>query len=272
MKISTLAENTACSRNFAYVHGLSLWIETEAGKILFDFGPDETFLKNAAVLGIDLSQADRAVLSHGHSDHGGSLGSFLNISGAPVYVCLQAFDLHGSRKPDGISSLSLDGRLKNHPQIRFCSSRMEIGKNLVLFSDIRTSFFPVRANDSLLRQENGQWIPDDFHHEQNLLITENGKTVLLCGCAHRGILNILLQAREILGKDPDVCLGGFHLYKPSTGQCEDPLTIRRLAGELKHFQTGFYTCHCTGEQALKILQEQLGDQIQTVSSGSVLKL
>ena len=76
MKISVLAENTACDNLFDCEHGLSLYIDTGKNKILFDMGQSNLFEKNAEKLGIDLSEVDIAILSHGHYDHGGGLKRF----------------------------------------------------------------------------------------------------------------------------------------------------------------------------------------------------
>ena len=92
MKIVTLLENTASCPGVAPQHGLSLYIETEEWKILFDMGQDDTFAVNAEQLGIDLSKVNLAVLSHGHYDHGGGLAAFLRMNKtAPVYIHTDAF-------------------------------------------------------------------------------------------------------------------------------------------------------------------------------------
>ena len=76
MKVTVLAENSACREDLTPQHGLSLYIETNGKKILFDMGQDDTFAQNAKTLGIDLSQADLAIISHGHYDHVGGLDTF----------------------------------------------------------------------------------------------------------------------------------------------------------------------------------------------------
>jgi 7,8-dihydropterin-6-yl-methyl-4-(beta-D-ribofuranosyl)aminobenzene 5'-phosphate synthase len=88
MKISVLCENTTKKENILSEHGLSLFIETEKHKILFDMGQSDAFLKNAKTLGIDLSTVDIAILSHGHYDHGGGLRAFLEYN----EKALQALD------------------------------------------------------------------------------------------------------------------------------------------------------------------------------------
>ena len=83
MKITVLAENSVCKTNSLNVkaeNGLSLFIEFDERKILFDTGQSDLFIHNAEKMGIDLSQVDYLVISHGHFDHGGGLKHFLKIN------------------------------------------------------------------------------------------------------------------------------------------------------------------------------------------------
>ena len=79
MVIKVLSENTAAAPEFKAEHGLSLFIETGDHKILFDTGAGGVFLENAKKLGVDIAQADFAVISHGHYDHGGGVRQFLRF-------------------------------------------------------------------------------------------------------------------------------------------------------------------------------------------------
>ena len=92
MKIYTILENTSCRPELTPEHGLSLYIETDALKILFDMGKTTAFARNAELMGIDLKKVDIAFLSHGHDDHSGGMAEFLRInSRAKVYVSPYAF-------------------------------------------------------------------------------------------------------------------------------------------------------------------------------------
>ena len=115
MKLYTLMENTTCRPDFDAEHGLSLYIETDRHRLLFDIGQSGTFADNAEKLGVDLAAVDCAVLSHGHYDHGGGLKRFLEINDhAPVYLNRNAFGeyYHGPDRYIGLDTqLKKSGRL-----------------------------------------------------------------------------------------------------------------------------------------------------------------
>ena len=115
MKITVLTENTSVSPDIGAEHGLSLYIETDNSKILFDMGQTELFAANASKLGVNLTSVDVAVLSHGHYDHGGGLKKFLEINPkASVYLHKRAFEPHynGTEKYIGLDvSLQSSERL-----------------------------------------------------------------------------------------------------------------------------------------------------------------
>ena len=95
MKIITLVENRTTSKEYKCKHGLSLYIETSNQKILFDMGPNNYYLQNAKKLDVKIEDVDLAVISHGHFDHGGGLGSFLKVNDkAKVYLSKKAFCKH----------------------------------------------------------------------------------------------------------------------------------------------------------------------------------
>ena len=95
LKIIPLVENTVTSQNLIARHGLCFYIETRDHKILMDLGPNDTFLRNAAALDIDISEIDMVVLSHGHSDHVGGLRAFLNANDtAKIYLNRNVMDPH----------------------------------------------------------------------------------------------------------------------------------------------------------------------------------
>lgn len=268
MRVTVLLENDLERKDLKNAHGLSFFIETEQQKILFDFGPDESFLENARTLGIDLKEVDFAVLSHGHEDHGGGLEAFLRVNRtAPVYVQEEAFLPHFSRQESGdMKPLGIRESFKDHPQVKLLQGNLEISAGMTLYSEIRKREELPPGNETLYMEKNGVVQPDDFHHEQHLLVKERGKSVLFCGCGHQGILNILSTLENQKGETVDAVFGGFHLKKPGKTQPEESY-VERLASSLSERSTTYYTCHCTGRKSIAKLQVVLKNQVQAVRTG-----
>ncbi len=258
MKITVLAENTAVSPEFGAEHGLSLYIESDSKKILFDMGQTELFADNAIKLGINLSDVDIAVVSHGHYDHGGGLKKFLEINTkAPVYISKHAFEPHfnGTEKYIG-----LDTTLSQNSRLIFTNGVTYISDNLTIYPFNESARKYALINSGLNMIEEGVLKPDDFKHEQYLLISEKGKRILISGCSHNGILNIADIFR------PDVLIGGFHFSKlPLDDQ------LKKSAFELNSFDTDFYTCHCTGVEQFEYMKKHMY-RLDYLSAGSSLNV
>ena len=263
MRITVLLENTAASESVTAEHGLSLFIETENAKILFDMGQTDAFAENARVLGIDLSSADLAVLSHGHYDHGGGLAKFLELNHtAPVYLSSHAFEPHYSTKYIG-----LDPALASDPRLIRVTEQKEFVPGMTLFPMLPCRY-PIRPF-GLTAVTDGIRADDDFRHEQYLMIEEHGRRILFSGCSHRGILNIT----EYFGKDHgcDTVIGGFHFSKlDPEGDGRDSLD--EAAAILLQSGMDFFTCHCTGESQAVYLKNRLGDRLHTIRCGDIFEI
>lgn len=275
MKIITLLENTACAAELCAAHGLSLYIETPKHKILFDMGPDARFLDNANKLGVDLSAVDVAVLSHGHYDHGGGLRAFCEVnSRADIFIHTDAFSNFYAVRPGGeLEYIGLDPELwELESRIIPTADRVQLDDELTLFAD-EPEVFPALAASAMLRVETPDGLrPDLFTHEQNLLVTAWGKSVLFAGCAHRGIVNILAGVEERLGCRPDAVFGGFHFFQLTEGDPEADRLIDETGRALLAGDTVYYTGHCTGEYAFERLHNILGDRLRHMTGGSVAEI
>lgn len=254
MKVVTLMENTSCREDLCFEHGLSLYLETGNSKILFDAGQSAAFADNAEKLGVDLQKVDFAVLSHGHYDHGGGLKKFLEINQtAPVYVSSYAFEPHYSAN----GYIGLDSALQNSNRMVWVSEETKLAEGITLF---RLDTAPMDTA-GLLVEEHGVRKPDDFRHEQYLLLEEAGKRLLISGCSHKGILNIVDAFR------PDVLVGGFHFMKITEEE-----KLREAARKLLEYDTVYYTGHCTGQKQYEYLKTVMGDKLHYISTGTVLEI
>lgn len=272
MKLSVLMDDAACSNEFVCEHGLSFFLETADGSLLFDMGTTDLFLKNAETLGLSLPSVRWGVLSHGHVDHGGGIPTFLRVNDhAPIYVSAKALEGHYTTRQSGeVQDIGLPSALEGEPRIHALAGDAFLSPSLFLFSSVSGQAFQSRSNAAhLVRTPSGD-VSDCFAHEQSLLITEGSKSVLIAGCAHRGIVNILGRAMELAGKPLDAVVSGFHLSNPRDGGSEANDIVDGVADYLSRFSTQYYTCHCTGAPAFARLKLRLGEQLHQISSGSQL--
>lgn len=274
MIIKTLVENTAVLPDYITEHGLSLYIETKKHKILFDLGENGAFFENAKKLNVNISDVDIVVISHGHSDHGGGLKLLLQKNQkASVYLQPKAFEKHYSNRPNGKQEfIGLDQKIRKSNRIIYTTDRFFIDTGIELFSNIKENKMLSLSNRVLLMDRGDERVWDTFEHEQNLIITENGKTVLFAGCAHNGIVNIVNQLMDMKKTPADYVFGGFHLYSNSSKKSEDPALVTQIAEYLKNTHSQYYTCHCTGVEPYDLLKNVMGDQIQYLATGSVVEI
>ena len=263
MRITVLSENTVCREGLMPEHGLSLYIEANGHKVLFDMGQSELFLQHADLLGVDVAAVDVAVLSHGHYDHGGGLSAFLAANGqARVYVNQNAFGPHC--RADG-SYIGLDAALAADGRLCYVGERHEINDTLSLFACNEPEKPYGLDSAGLCLREGDRLVPEDFRHEQYLLIREGERRILISGCSHKGILNLAEWFA------PDVLVGGFHLSKYSTAG-EESGALDRIAARLSAGRTTYYTCHCTGVPQYEYLKEKMGDRLQYLACGAIVEV
>ncbi len=271
MLIKALVENTSDSEMYGCEHGLSLYIEMQKHRLLFDVGASPLFFENAEKMGVSISDIDYLVISHGHYDHGGGLRTFLEEnSKAKIYIRRQAFEKHYAlRQSGGKYEVGLDEGFDNHPQMVFTSNRDSIDDGLWLFAEVPQK--KPQQPSGLVVERQGQIVEDDFVHEQNLVIEENGKIVLITGCAHQGIVNILEHYSELKGSMPDAVIGGFHLSN-LRGTAEGNQVIDTLGEYLLDTKAKYYTGHCTGLEPYKRLKAIMGEAIDYISTGQEIRL
>lgn len=259
VKVSVLIENTAREASLTVEHGLSLYIETGAQRLLFDTGATGAFADNAHKMGVDLSRVDALILSHGHYDHGGGIEAFLRYnSSAPVYLSRHAFGEHynGAGKYIGLPL-----------HLQDCPRLIPVEDTLTLFPGVtldccrdREEKYPTDPF-GLQIMKDGCLCPEEFEHELYLVVQEE-RRICFSGCAHRGVENIVHWLA------PEVLIGGFHFKQLQPGDRRLDLAAQRLLES----PCEYYTCHCTGQAQYAYLKEQMGKRLHHLSTGSILEI
>ena len=208
MYIRTLMENTL-DQNLNTVpltceHGLSFYVEAGPHKLLIDTGASGSFMDNARKLGIDLSNVDAVLLSHGHYDHGGGLPAFLEqFPQTKVYLRREAFGCFYSVSGGRYHRIGISPDIRKYPQIiPITAPFTQLDDTVSFFANVTGKRCLSEACNNLLEQNSGQesqnptllpsmFHPDSFAHEQGIVITEGEKRVLFSSCSHKGIINIL---------------------------------------------------------------------------------
>ena len=263
MKIKCLIDNSTQRPDFWAEHGLSLYIEACGKKILFDTGASEAFEDNAVKFGVDLKEIDFCVLSHGHYDHANGLMKFTEENEtAPIYMNEHAFEPHIAKSGKDIG---LKKELEGDKRIVLAGDYLKITEGLELYScndRDRIHTVPYGGLDVI---KNGEQMPDDFIHEQYLMITEGERKILISGCSHKGILNIM----EWL--NPDILVGGFHFMGVESNGFGESM-LKDAAAELLSYNTVYYTGHCTGLDQYCYLKQIMGDKVHYLAAGQMIEI
>ncbi len=270
MKIINLIEDTKGQNNCYYEHGLSFYIETANHKLLVDTGASGAFIDNAALLNIDLTKVDTVIISHGHYDHAGGLLDFLKINNqAKVYIQKSATADFYNASVAGGKYIGMDKSISNHPQVQLIDGDYKIDDEINIFTGVSGRRLWPKGNALLKRKlpDSEELVQDEFEHEQYIVINNNNERILISGCAHNGILNILDKYLDIYDDMPSKVISGFHMTQKSGYSESDEFMIRATARELRELNTIFYTGHCTGAYPLELLQSMMGNKLVSIHSG-----
>lgn len=275
MKIYTLIEDHQLDLNFGAEHGVSFYIETMNHKVLFDVGQSSLFLSNAIRFKIDLSLVDTVVISHGHYDHGGGLEDFLRVNKkAKIYLQKNAFDeFYSMRKENEYTYIGLSQKL-DRSRFTFIEGDLKIDDELTIIHDIKHTLYVPSSNQTMYKKVDENMVLDDFSHEHSLVISEKDHQVLIAGCAHKGILNIVDQAELVIKpKHLTEVFGGFHL-KSRLKQYEESINhIEHMAHIMMDMEKViFYTGHCTGNKAFDMMKSLMFNRLQLFHPGLIVDL
>ncbi len=262
LKITTLIENMPDEEGkLAFEHGFSVFVEFEGKKILFDTGQSGAFVNNAKKLGINLSETDYVVLSHGHYDHTGGVPVLLKelSKKTPLYMGKEFFKSKyklledGNYKYNGNPFLRKEIENKESP-VELCFVEDEatwLTEHIVLLKNFqRVSGFEEVNPKFFLKSESG-YEQDFFVDEISLGILTEQELVLVAGCSHVGIVNMLEHVKRVLNLPVAAVLGGTHLV-----EAEEERLAKTVEALKQHDVKTIAVSHCTGEAGMELLQRE----------------
>lgn len=275
LKLTIIVENTVgVPLGVLSEWGLAMHLDFGDEQILFDTGEQGHLVKNAHVLGLDLRKIDRAVLSHGHYDHTGGLLDFLKYRGPlPIYAHPDLFMGHYGRGFSGTGDqyIGVPFRLEQlesaGAQFVWQREPIELRPGLWLSGEIprRTAF--ERIDDRLVRKlEDGfgqDLLPDDF----SLFYQTDKGLIILLGCAHSGLVNIVEYAKEVTDQGKvRAIIGGTHLGPAGKEQQDKTITYLKTL-DLECLAPN----HCTGLPMASRLAAEFPDQFKWATTGNTLE-
>jgi 7,8-dihydropterin-6-yl-methyl-4-(beta-D-ribofuranosyl)aminobenzene 5'-phosphate synthase len=252
IKISTLSENTAL-HGYIGEYGLSLFIEADGKRILFDTGLSFSAYHNAQLMGIDLTKVDCIVLSHGHLDHTGGLSEILRRIGRETEVIAHP-DIWQSKYTlrDGQAQEKFIGITSSREELKNCGARFTLTREPVCISShiMTTGEVPMlteyeKVESNLHVKNGGQFLQDELADDLSLIINTEFGLVVITGCGHRGVINIVRHSQKLAGNNNIYAvIGGIHLFRASEERVQR--TIAEL-GTIGIKKLG--VSHCTGFKA-----------------------
>jgi len=274
MRITTLIENSLnkVHDDLQAEHGVSFYIEHLGHVYMSDVGQSGKFAQNAARLGIDLAPVEALAISHHHYDHGGGLSHFFDENNAgKVYLRAAPGDFNyiGESPSQPTRYIGLDkGLLKAYEdRIVYIDSNCELLPGFHLLVDIPNRYPKPSGNQRLKMQQGDFKVSDTFEHELVTVVEAQDSLVLLTGCAHNGVLNMVAAVQEAFPQKPIAAvIGGFHLSH------EEEHAILQVGNELLALNIpAVYSGHCTGEKAMTMLAEVLGEKFHPLYTGLVME-
>lgn len=276
MKITVLVENTG-PNELIIEHGLSLYIEFNDKKYLLDAGPSDSFFKNAHALNIDLDRVDKAVLSHGHYDHGDGFMVFLNqYKDKVVYGAKNIFDDYYSGSGGSVHYIGLSSKLK---QMKNCfntiSKDTKIDEKIYLILDDVSNTKEIGVQKKLYKKVDDVLQPDNFDHELSLVFDTPKGLVICNSCSHAGLESIVDNIKKRLNKPVYAYVGGLHMKSTKNHIEASSFTeeqIQNLCIFIKKNIQYVLTGHCTGNVSYDLLKKYLKDRIDFLTTGKTIEI
>lgn len=280
VEMKILVEDATLKRGFIAEHGFSIFLEAEqedGSKItlLLDSGATgDVLLHNAKKLSVQLENVDAVVLSHGHYDHTGGLLKLLeniNRSNLPIIAHPDAFKqkYYVKERADYVGIPYNVDRLRERGAIvSRCAGPFKLSEAILTTGEVerKTDFEETPKTFYYIREN--MFERDFMLDDQALIIRHTEGLIIITGCSHSGIVNILMHAQKITGeKRIYAIIGGLHLINVNEER------INKTVNFIYENQPQIVAaCHCTGFKAQKRLSDKLGDAFKEIHAGDTLAI
>ncbi|MGE5390003.1 MAG: MBL fold metallo-hydrolase [Deltaproteobacteria bacterium] len=266
LKISILVENTTAHMGMLGEWGLAMMVETEDKRYLFDTGSLGSIINNSRVLGVSLDDLDGIILSHGHSDHTGGLMRILEEHHVPVvYAHSKVFaqrPIPGTSRHIGCAFTLIDLEKARVNMVNI-DGFQEIAPGICFSGEIPRKTAYENVGGAFQVEENGELKPDLLEDDISLIIRRDEGLVIVSGCAHSGIINIIEYAMEKTGESRILgYIGGTHLLTASPDRLDQTIAALQSYDIQK-----IIVSHCTGFYPAARLYNALGDKVVKGEAG-----
>lgn len=273
LQIVTVMDNKASEhRGLVNEHGLSFFVESAGCRLLFDFGAGKNTLRNAGKLNIPLRELQYAVCSHGHYDHAGGYPYFVRAGvHCPLVTGEGFFQPKYARENSKLTYLGTgfdrDYLTKQGIERKRCAELLPLSEQCFVMGNFQRKNEFEMIPDRFVIKTASSLRKDMFQDEVCLVVKTKKGLVVIVGCSHPGILNILDSAVARFHEPVHAVIGGTHLMEAGEAQIHE--TVRRMK-ELGVGLIGFN--HCSGDKVCRILQEDREINAVYLAAGDTLQI
>lgn len=276
LKITTLIENNIDNnKKLKYEHGLSLYIEIDNKKILFDTGQTGHFIENAKSLNKSLDDLDYVILSHGHYDHSGGVQRLLQKLNKNTIIIMGEEYFYPKYKTIENEEYKFNGNSfsedlltnKGFSVDKITNDITYISEKIIIFHNFKRFTSYEKRNERFFIKTQDGFVHDDFKDEIAIgIITKKGLAVV-AGCSHIGIINILKTIKTRINMNIYAVIGGTHMVEA------DDDRINSTIKDLKDLKIDYIAVsHCTGKKATEEIKKNFKEKFIINNTGNVIEI